>query len=129
MTNLEIGTGLVELCKKGNNKDAINTFYADNIVSIEAAQSPDMPDMPDMPRVMKGIEAIRKKNDWWTDNHEVHSHDIKGPFPHGEDRFATLMSYDITFKPTQERMTVEEVGVYTVENDKIIKEEFFYKAG
>jgi len=34
---------------------------------------------------------------------------------------------EVTPKQTGKRMTVEEVGLYSVENGKIVKEEFFYK--
>lgn len=126
MTNLEVGKKLVELCRKGENLEAINSFYSDNIVSIEAAE---MPDNQDMPRKMEGIDAIRNKNQWWFNNHEIHSHDVKGPFPHGEDRFATVFSYDVTFKPANQRMQMEEVALFTVTNGVITKEEFFYDMG
>jgi hypothetical protein len=33
---------------------------------------------------------------------------------------------DITRKATGQRMTLEEVGLYTVKNDKITREQFFY---
>ena len=34
--------------------------------------------------------------------------------------------YDITNKPSGKRMTMDEIGLFTVENDKIVREEFFY---
>ena len=50
------------------------------------------------------------------------------PYPH-DDRFAVRFLYDITNKPSGKRMTMDEVGVFTVANDKIVKEEFFYAMG
>lgn len=126
MTAYEIGTKLVELCNKGQNMEVINTYYADTITSVEAAENPGNPDMP---RTMQGIETIKKKNEWWYDNHEVHSGSMTGPFPHGDDKFAVFFNYDVTFKPANQRMKMEEIGVYTVENGKITKEEFFYHMG
>ena len=58
---------LVSLCKAGRNLDAINSFYSPDIVSVEAMSSETMP------REMKGIDAIRGKNQWWADNHVVHA--------------------------------------------------------
>ena len=122
MSPLELGKKLVEFCNQGKNMEFINTYYSENIESAEAADNPGS----DMPRVMKGIEAVRGKNQWWYDNHEVHSGAVKGPFMHGENRFATLFSFDVTFKPNGQRMQMEEVGVFTTENGKVTKEEFFY---
>ena len=122
MTALEIGKKLVELCQKGQNLTAIETLYSPNIVSVEAR------DMPGMPAEMRGMEAIVGKNKWWLDNHEVHSASCEGPFPHG-NRFAVRFNYDVTNKPAQKRMKMDEVALYTVENDKIVREEFFYVTG
>ena len=37
MTTLEVGKKLVELCKQGKNQEAMDTLYAPDIVSVEAA--------------------------------------------------------------------------------------------
>lgn len=123
---LAIGQQLADLCNQGKNIDAIKALYSDDIVSIEAMQGSE-----DMPQTMKGKDAILGKNQWWLENHEVHAGSVKGPFPHN-DRFILMMHYDITPKcgPTAgKRMQMEEAGLYTVENGKITKEEFFYHMG
>ena len=121
MSAQEIGKKLVELCKKNQNAEAISTLYADDIVSVEAVTMPGTVD-----RTTKGLEGVRGKNQWWSDNHTVHSADVAGPYPHGEDRFAVRFQYDITNKPSGQRMKMDEVALYTVANGKIVKEEFFY---
>jgi hypothetical protein len=35
----------------------------------------------------------------------------------------------VTNKPSNRRSTMEEIGVFTIENGKILREEFFYNAG
>ena len=40
MTALEIGTKLIDLCKAGNNQEAMETLYHPNIVSVEAGAPP-----------------------------------------------------------------------------------------
>lgn len=125
MDTLEVGKRLVSLCREGKNLEAVDELYADDVVSVEVMGTPEMP------AKMKGKEAIRGKNQWWIDNHEVHSADAKGPFPHGE-RFAVLFDYDVT--PTSgpmagKRMDLEEVALYTVDDGKIVHEEFFYDMG
>lgn len=115
---MEIGAQLVELCKQGKGMEAIETLYHDDIVSVEAMA------MPDGSREMKGREAIIGKNNWWYENNEVHSMEVAGPFPHG-DRFIVNFHMDVTPKGG-ERMQMNEMGLYTVENGKIVREEFFY---
>ncbi|QDU72226.1 nuclear transport factor 2 family protein [Mucisphaera calidilacus] len=119
---MTVGRKLVELCNQGQFLQAINELYDDSIHAIEPCA------MPGMDQDLKGIDAIRQKSQGWSDNHEVHSCAIKGPFPHG-DRFALLMNIDVTPKAgpmANQRMQMEEVCLYTVANGKIVKEEFFY---
>ena len=115
----DIGTELVALCRQGKNLEAIEKFYSPDVVSIEAMG------MPGMERTQTGIDAIKEKNMWWVDNHEVHGGDVQGPFPH-DSRFIVYFKFDVTPKQTGQRMTMEEMGLFTVENGKIVKEEFFY---
>ena len=124
-STLEVGQKLVELCKQNRNVDAVNQLYAPDVVSIEVA------DHPGMPARQQGIDAIRKKNQWWIDNHTIHSSHVSGPFPHGE-RFIVYFKYDVTSKAgpmAGKRMQVEEAGLYTVRDGKVAKEEFFYHMG
>lgn len=120
---LEVGKRLIELCQQGKNLEAIDSLYSDSVVSIEPIA------MDPMPARSEGIEAIRGKNKWWSENHEVHGADVKGPFPHGDDRFACYFSYDVTNKPSGQRMQMEEVALFTLKNGKIQQEEFFYSMG
>jgi ketosteroid isomerase-like protein len=110
---------LVALCRAGRNFDAINALYSPEIVSVESMGSEEMP------REMKGIDAIRQKNQWWIDNNEVHSTDAEGPFV-GEGKFAVHYTFDTTFKPTGKRDRMEEMALYTVKDGKIVREQFFY---
>ena len=115
----EIGNKLVEWCKQGENLEAINNLYSENVVSIEAAGNEWMP------QKMEGIEAVREKNAWWSNNNEVIKGEVVGPFPH-ENRFAVNFNYEIKNKQSGEVQNMNEVGLYTVENGKIVREEFFY---
>ncbi len=120
MNAKEIGEKLVALCREGRNMEAINELYADDIVSVEAAAPPEGD------RTASGKEAVKGKNQWWVENHEVHSAHVGGPFPHGEDRFAVHFRYDVTSKPMGQRFEMEEMGLFTVKDGKVVKEEFFY---
>ena len=125
MDTMQVAKKLVDLCKAGKNLDAVNTLYAPNVVSLEPQGDETMPAR------MEGIDAIRKKNQWWFDNHEIHSTDSQGPWPHG-DKFIVLHKIDVTAKAgpmAGKRMQAQECGLYTVKNGKITQEEFFYDMG
>lgn len=122
MNTMEIARKLVELCRQGKNMEALETLYANDAVSVEPVA------MPDMQQEAKGPAAIKGKGEWWVANHEVHSAAVTGPWPHG-DRFVVGFQYDVTNKPSGKRMQMEEAGLYTVRNGKIVREEFFYDTG
>ena len=78
--------------------------------------------------IADGVDAVRKKGDWWYTNNTVHSMTAEGPFiGNRPDQFAVKFNLDITPKGGQ-RFTMSEVGLYTVKDDKITQEEFLYKA-
>jgi ketosteroid isomerase-like protein len=119
MDTMEIARKLVDLCRQGKNDDAVTTLFSTQAVSVEAFAPPGSQ------QEAKGIEAIRGKGKWWRDNHEVHSASVSGPWPHG-NRFIVGFQFDVTNKPSGQRMKMDEAGLYTVENGKIVREEFFY---
>ena len=122
MSTMDIAKKLVDFCRQGKNADSLATLYADDAVSVEAG----MP--PGMDRVARGLAAIKAKGEWWVNNHEVHSAVVAGPWPH-DDRFIVGFKYDVTNKPSGQRMTMEEMGLYEVRNGKVVREEFFYSMG
>ncbi len=115
----EIGDKLVALCRENKHLEAIDSLYSDKIVSVESQGDENMPAR------MEGIEAIRGKNKWWLENHEVHSAVAEGPMVNG-DSFAVIFDYDVTMKTTGQRHKMKEVALYTVDAGKIAREEFFY---
>lgn len=121
MSVTDIANELVALCRQGKNDDAIDKLYSPDIVSVESAS------MPDMPSEMRGIDAIRGKSAWWTENNEVHAADVNGPFLTDGNQFAVEFTYETTFKPTGERQKMHEMALYTVEGNHIVHEHFFYR--
>jgi hypothetical protein len=84
-----------------------------------------------MPARMEGLAAILGKAEWWEKNHEVHSGQAEGPWPHG-DRFIVRFKYDVTAKAgpmAGKRMMLDEAALYTVKDGKVTQEEFFYHMG
>jgi hypothetical protein len=122
MTADEIGKKYVALCQAAKNEECLDTLFAKDAVSVEAGAPPGVE------RSSRGLDAIRAKSKWWADNHTVHKAEVAGPFPH-DDRFAVRFVYDITNKPSGKRFTMEEIGLFTVVNGKITREEFFYSGG
>jgi hypothetical protein len=124
-STMDVAKKLVDLCRQGKFNEAMNSTYSDHIVSIEAGGGGDMP------RRIEGIAAVRKKAEWWEQNHEVHSCEINGPWPHDE-RFIVRFNLDVTAKAgpmAGKRMKLDEAALYTVKDGKIIQEEFFYHMG
>ena len=115
-----VGADLVKLCQEGKGTEAIEKHYAPNIVSVEAAPSPGFD------QVIEGKEAVLAKSKFWAENTEVHSNEVIGPFPHGDDKFAVIFKIDATMKQMGQRNKLEEVAVYTLKEGKIVREEFFY---
>jgi len=119
MSTFDIGKKYFELCKNHQNHIAIETLFSPDVVSVEAAA------MPGSPAEVRGTKAVLEKGKKWMDNHEIHSANAEGPWPHG-NRFAVRFTYDVTNKPSGRRMQMDEIGLFTVENGKIVREEFFY---
>jgi len=116
---MDVAQTLVNFCREGKNAEAIETLYADDVVSVEAAAGPGMD------REAKGVEAVKAKGAWWVENHEIHSASVTGPWPH-DDRFIVGFEYDVTNKPSGQRFKMNELGLYSVKDGKIVREEFFY---
>ena len=124
-STFDVAQKLMTLCRAGKNLEAVETLYAPDIESIEVHGTEAFPAR------VKGIEPVRKKNRWWLDNHEIHSAEAMGPWPHG-DRFIVHFKYDVTAKAgpmAGRRMQMEEAGLYTVRDGKVVREEFFFHMG
>ena len=119
MSTMEIAKRYVELVQQHKYDECISELFAKDAVSVEAGAPPGRD------RASRGVEAIRAKGEWWANNHIVHSGSVEGPYPH-DDRFAVRFKYDITFKPENKRFPMDEIGLFTVKDGKIVKEEFFY---
>jgi hypothetical protein len=94
-------------------------MYADSIVSVEGDGKETASKRP-----------VIDKSKRWVEVNTFHGETVSGPFFSGgtdsEGQFAVYFTLDITRKATGERMTLEEVALYTVKNDKITREQFFY---
>jgi SnoaL-like protein len=117
MKTEEVATKLVELCRKGEWMQAIDSLYGKDIVSVEAHA------MENMPAEMRGLDQVRGKTQWWEQHMEVHSAKVSGPFV-ANDKFVVQFDIDVTNKDSKKRMQMSEVGIYTVKDGKVAREEF-----
>jgi hypothetical protein len=117
MSTEEVAKKVVDLVRKQAWYEALDTLYDGDIVSVEAFSmgggSPET----------RGKEGVRSKVDWWLNATEVHSFTADGPFV-AHDRFVVQYDGDVTDKNSKQRRKLSEVGVYTVRNGKIVREEF-----
>lgn len=116
MHTQDIANDLAALCKKGKFDEAGEKYWAEDVASVEA-MSGEMHEL-------HGKAAVRKKGEWWSGAHLVHNTEIEGPYVNG-DQFVLRFKMDVTQKDTGKRLHMDEVGVYTVKNDKIVEERFF----
>ncbi|ESZ38389.1 nuclear transport factor 2 family protein [Mesorhizobium sp. L2C066B000] len=117
MTIADVAKDFTEMLQQGDHLGAGEKYNADDIVSLEAMEGPMA--------IARGKEALRQKGEWWQANHELHGGSVEGPYVNG-DQFAVRFKFDITPKATGERVTMDEVGLYTVKNGKITEKRFYY---
>ena len=117
MSTQEVAEKVVELVRQQAWYKALDTLYDKDIVSVEASASEGES------AEKRGVDQVRGKIDWWLNAMEVHSFTAKGPFV-AHDRFVVQYDADVTEKNSKKRFQLSEVGVYTVKNGKIVREEF-----
>jgi hypothetical protein len=117
MTTLKLAKDFTDLLKANDHEGAAAKYNSNDIVSYEAMDGPMA--------VCRGADAVKAKGDWWRANHEVHGGTVEGPYVNG-DQFVVRFTMEVTPKATGQRTTLDEVGIYTVANGKIVEERFCY---
>lgn len=117
MNAKETAMAFADMLKAGDHEGAAARFNADTIISREAMEGPMA--------MCQGKDAVKAKSDWWNANHDVHSAVSEGPLVNG-NQFLMKFTIDVTPKETGQRMTMEEWGLYTIADGKIVEERFFY---
>ena len=118
MSTQEIANAFTALCSAGKFEEAGHAHWSNDVVSIEAMDGP-------MAKVT-GRAAVEAKGAWWYANNEIHSVKVEGPYVNG-DQFTVRFTMDVTPKDGQ-RVTMDEHGLYTLQDGKIVEERFFYGA-
>ena len=107
----------VDLCNQGKNFEVMHTMYAPDIISVEGNGEETSGQQP----------VIQKSKNWVADK-SFDFQAIRGPFFNGPTQFAVHFTHKVTPHATGKQVTLEEVGVYTVNgDDKITREQFFFE--
>jgi hypothetical protein len=107
------------LLKADQFLEAINRYYAQDVVNLEP--------MPlEMPNArVEGLANVRAYNEEWMAAREIHRCEIEGPFIQ-PGRFALRMHLDVTELATNQRMTMTELALYSVQDGRITQAEYLY---
>ncbi|NND61911.1 MAG: nuclear transport factor 2 family protein [Flavobacteriaceae bacterium] len=114
----EVAQKLVTWFNQGDMNKCYQELYSPEIVSIETGDDSEMGHL-------EGMEAVQKKGEWWQNTFEVHSSNVSEP-QIADNYFSVRYDMDTTHKPSGQRSETSEIGVYKVENGKIVREQFFY---
>ncbi|MEO5942497.1 MAG: SnoaL-like domain-containing protein [Ferruginibacter sp.] len=119
MTVNEIATKLVKYCESEDYLTAQKELYSDDVISIEPEDSHGYD------KETKGLKAVNEKIQKFVDSIET-SYGSKASVPViAGNSFSFKLDMDIKMKG-QERNTMSELCVFTIKDEKIIKEEFFW---
>jgi hypothetical protein len=110
----EIGADLVSMFNQGKIKEIEGKWWSPAIESVEG-----------MGMAWRGRAAVEGKNAEWYANNSLNGASAEGPFV-GASGFAVKFKMDVQEKASGKRIVMDEVGVYTVQNGKIVREEFMY---
>lgn len=113
----ELGHLLVSRFNQGH-AETKGELWSSDLISIEGLG---------VSQAWIGMKAVDAKNSWWMSAHKLHGASAEGPYV-GATGFAVRFKMDVEELATGKRTQMEEVGVYTVENGKIVTEEFMYRA-
>lgn len=116
-TPAELGHLLVSRFNQGQ-AETKGELWSNDLISIEGLG---------VSQAWIGMKAVDAKNSWWMSAHKLHGASAEGPYV-GATGFAVRFKMDVEELATGKRTQMEEVGVYTVENGKIVTEEFMYRA-
>jgi hypothetical protein len=115
MSLKSVGYQFVEWCTQLKNFDVMEKMYDPGIVSVEGDGNETV-----------GQGPVIQKSRVWQGNNTIHSEKVIGPYFNGPDQFAVHITVEVAQKASGRRVVLEEVGVYTVKDDKITREQFLY---
>ncbi|MGQ0626898.1 MAG: SnoaL-like domain-containing protein [Phycisphaerales bacterium] len=110
----EVGMDLVAMFNGGQPDKVGDKWWSKDITSIEG-----------MGMAWHGRRAVDEKNAEWYQQNEIVGASAEGPYV-GATGFGVKFRIEVRERATGKASTMEEIGVYTVRDGKIICEEFMY---
>ena len=115
-----VAARFMDLCSKGKHFEFMHALYAPEMISVEGDG-----------KETAGKQAVIHKSELFQGANTIESQDLRGPFFCGDadassGRFTVYTAIEFTPKAGGARRKHEEVGIYTVVNDVVTREEFFY---
>ncbi|MBD3663887.1 SnoaL-like domain-containing protein [Sulfitobacter aestuariivivens] len=119
---VKMGRDFVKAMRDRQGIAHVDDIYAENAQSVEAVVPPGR----DV-RITKGRDAIKTKREDWQALHDLHTLEVDGPFVHPPNSFGVRYEAEVTHKATGKRMTLSEIAIYSIEEGKIVREEFYMR--
>lgn len=117
MNTQEIADKLVAYNKEGKFPQVFEDLYSDDFVSIE---------MPGADyEVAQGLDEVNKKGEWFFSMFEMISVEVSEPLV-ADNWFAVRYKMHTKNQKTGEEEHSSELGVYRVQDGKVVQEQFFY---
>ena len=112
----QVGRDIVAMFNNGQMQEIEAKYWSPNVVSVEGEH---------VAMAWHGRKAVEEKNNGWMATHKLHGASAEGPYV-GASGFAIKFAMDVEDTTNNSRVLMEEVGVYQIQNGKIIREEFMY---
>lgn len=111
-----VGRDIVDMFNKGQMKEIEDKYWSPGVVSVEGEG---------VGLAWHGRKSVEEKNAGWMATHRMHGASAEGPYV-GSSGFAIKFKMDVEDTSNGSRVMMEEVGVYQIQNGKIVREEFMY---
>lgn len=112
----QIGAEIVAAFNQGTGDEVAQKYWSPQVVSCEGVG---------VGMQWGGKEAVLAKNADWMSKHTLMGGAAEGPFV-GSTGFAIKFNIHVKVNETGQEIHMNEVGVYTVQDGKIVREEFMY---
>jgi limonene-1,2-epoxide hydrolase len=116
---MELAQQFMALVREGKEMAIYDGLMHDQVVSCEGIGSE---------LEWRGRKATLAKGEEWMKENKIHGARAEGPYV-GATGFTVKYEMDVETVKTGERKNLVEVGTYTVQNGKIVREEFMYFCG
>jgi hypothetical protein len=120
MTTKEIAIKLVQRMRSFDYENLYEDMFSADARNVEATEM-----YPGAPLVTVWTEALNIKGKWFAETFETISSEVTDPLIN-DNQFIIQMTHTVKNRHTDEVKTESEYILYTIENEKIVEERFFY---